>query len=92
VFLATIKCQNLHSRIKMECSGKSQLSTHHKGICKCPRVVTTHSATLAAVEDLHMTCCVTVFTYQTNCALCGDGGRSVGGSVMCEEWEGVGRE
>jgi len=72
----------------MECSGKSQLSTHHNGICKCPRVVTTHSAPLAAVEDLHMTCCVTVFTYQTNCTLCGDGGRS----VMCEEWEGVGRE
>jgi len=63
----------LTSPIKTECSGESQLSTHHNGVLQCPLVVTTYSAPLAAVEDLYTTCCVIVSTYQTNCTLCGDG-------------------
>ena len=65
--------RNLTSPIKTECSGESQLSTHHNSVLQGPLVVTTHSAPLAAVEDLHTTCCVIVSTYQTNCTLCGDG-------------------
>ena len=33
-FSVTIGSKNLHSPIKMECSGESQLSTHHNSVLK----------------------------------------------------------